>query len=152
MWLARISSLSTKLVCMWYYQRCCYLCLIPWLVIRSIIIYIHTNTVLLEALSAGTITYLSWREERHLTTSWSLNTDLCRLLTQCLSFRIRPCTRDLIVLTQSDKDPNFSLYPPSGIIFNSIHNYLLCYWILEMFLQRSICCVNFGNKRLDTIR
>jgi hypothetical protein len=36
---------------------------------------------LLEALSAETITYLSWKEERHLTAYWSLNTDLGRLLT-----------------------------------------------------------------------
>jgi hypothetical protein len=40
---------------------------------------------LLEALSAGTIAYLSWREERHLTAAWSLNTELVRLLTQFFS-------------------------------------------------------------------
>ena len=71
--------------------------------------------MLLEALSAGTITYLSWREER-------LNSFFVfkyRLLTQVLSLRIRPCTRDLIVL----RILVYSLYPP-GIIFNSIHNYL----------------------------
>jgi hypothetical protein len=49
---------------------------------------------------SSTITYLSWREERHLAASWSLNTDLGRLLTQFLSLWIQPCTRDLIVLTQ----------------------------------------------------
>jgi hypothetical protein len=46
------------------------------------------------------------REERPITASWSLNIDLGRLLTQFLSLGIRPCTRDLIVLTQSDKDSN----------------------------------------------
>jgi hypothetical protein len=57
--------------------------------------HLHTNTILLKALSAGTITYLLWREERNLTASWSLNTDLGRLLTHFLSLWIRPCTRDL---------------------------------------------------------
>jgi hypothetical protein len=37
------SQAWTKLVCMWYYQRCCYLCLIPWLGIRSNTIYIQTR-------------------------------------------------------------------------------------------------------------
>jgi hypothetical protein len=32
-----------KLVSMRYYQRCCYLCLIPWLGIRSNMIYIQTR-------------------------------------------------------------------------------------------------------------
>jgi hypothetical protein len=32
--------------------------------------------------------------KRHLTASWSLNTDLGQLLTQFLSLRIRSCTRD----------------------------------------------------------
>jgi hypothetical protein len=37
--------------------------------------YKERYMILLEALSAGTITYLSGREERHLTASWSLNID-----------------------------------------------------------------------------
>jgi hypothetical protein len=64
----------------------------PWLDFCSLF-----SSSLLEALSTGTITYLSWREERHLTASWSLNTDLGRLLTQFLSLWIRPCTRDLLI-------------------------------------------------------
>jgi hypothetical protein len=45
----------------------------------------------------------TYRNQQWVTDDGSLNTDLGRLLTQFLSSWIRPCTRDLIVLTQFDK-------------------------------------------------
>jgi hypothetical protein len=89
--------------------------------------------MLLEALSAGTITCLAWREERHLTASWSLNTDLGRLWTQYLSLRIRPCTRDLIDLTQSDKDSN------SGSWSTSLFIHLLALFLTASIIILKLC-------------
>ena len=73
LWLARISSLSNEVGL--YVVLLEVLLFMPNSLIRHSKQYdLHTNTILLEALSAGTITYLSWREERHLAASWSLNT------------------------------------------------------------------------------
>jgi hypothetical protein len=106
-----------------------------------VLVRLHTNTILLEALSAGTITYLSWREERHLTASLSLNTDLGRLLTHFLSLWIRPCTRDLIVLTQSDKDSNSGSWSTNSIgrkIFNYKEAFQDIY--IEEYLKNPLTC------------
>ena len=44
--------------------------------------------IVLDDLSAGTMTKFSWRQESSVTTSGSLKMDSCLVLTECLSRRI----------------------------------------------------------------
>ena len=103
---------------------------------------------------------MSWREERHLTASWSLNTDLGRLLTQFLSLWIRPCSKDLIVLTQSDKDSNSGSWSTSpkvmttALVLGTLNPVVSFYqqlstqnsiYITDMIINAGNLVINAGN-------
>ena len=59
--------------------------------------------IVLDALSAGTITKFSWRREISLTTSGSLKMDSCLVLTECFSRRILRFRTSAIELIHSER-------------------------------------------------